>query len=73
LIATGVRVQIVQAAGAEAKTVNFKEFCAMVDKVRSGAMPSTTGIPSLIKSAWCVRASGALGCSLACLWRALIA
>jgi len=34
------------------KSVNFTDFCTMVDKVRSGAVPSSTGLPSLITGAW---------------------
>ena len=31
------------------KTVEFDEFVSMVDKIRSGALPSNTGIASLIR------------------------
>jgi hypothetical protein len=34
------------------QTVNFDEFCTMVEKVYNGQLPKSTGIPSLIKGAW---------------------
>jgi len=33
-------------------TVNFDEFCDMVEKVHRGELPRATGIASLIKGAW---------------------
>jgi len=34
------------------KSVNFSEFLTMVAKVKSGEVPASTGIPSLITGAW---------------------
>jgi len=34
------------------KSIDFKDFTTMVQRVSSGAVPSSTGLPSLITGAW---------------------